>query len=102
MFDSFDDARRKLAPGRYDHKNVRPHSSLIAFRLKLESPIRCRASRFRAIGDFRFLRLKAERISNKTPAEVRRTLEQFEGSAPRALAQNITEEYENQTRRLSL
>ena len=28
MFDSLDDARRKLALWRYDHNNVRPHSSL--------------------------------------------------------------------------
>ena len=53
MFDSLDDARRKLALGRYDYNNVRPHSSL----------------------------------GNKTPAESRRTLEQFEGSATVALAQ---------------
>ncbi|MBU3262222.1 IS3 family transposase [Roseovarius sp. PS-C2] len=41
-------------------------------------------------------------LGNQTPAEARRTLEQFEGSAPGALAQNETEDYENQTRRLSL
>ncbi|WP_121143690.1 IS3 family transposase [Roseovarius halotolerans] len=68
MFDSLDDARRKLALWRYDYNNVRPHSSL----------------------------------ENQTPAEARRTLEQFEGSAPGALAQTDDEEYENQTRRLSL
>ncbi|WP_138069739.1 IS3 family transposase [Sulfitobacter sp. EhC04] len=68
MFDSLDDARRKLALWRYDYNDVRPHSSL----------------------------------GNNTPAEARRTLEQFEGSAPAALAQTQTEEYENQTRRLSL
>ena len=68
MFDSLDDARRKLALWRYDYNNVRPHSSL----------------------------------GNQTPAEARRTLEQFEGSAPGALAQTDDEEYENQTRRLSL
>ena len=81
LFDSLDDARRKLALWRYDYNNVRPHSSL----------------------------------SNKTPAEARRALEQFEGSAhdhcqtvvceannERALAQNATEEYEIQTRKLSL
>jgi putative transposase len=28
MFDSLDDARRKLALWRYDYNNVRPHSSL--------------------------------------------------------------------------
>ncbi|QFT71774.1 IS2 transposase TnpB [Ruegeria sp. THAF33] len=68
MFDSLEDARRKLALWRYDYNNVRPHSSL----------------------------------GNQTPAEARRTLEQFEGSAPDALAQTDNEEYENQTRRLSL
>ena len=68
MFDSLDDARRKLALWRYDYNNVRPHSSL----------------------------------GNQTPVEARRTLEQCEGSAPDALAQNNDEEYENQTRRLSL
>ena len=68
MFDSLDDARRKLALWRYDYNNVRPHSSL----------------------------------GNKTPAEARRALEQFEDSAPGAFAQTQTEECENQTRRLSL
>lgn len=68
MFDSLDDARRKLALWRYDYNNVRPHSSL----------------------------------ENQTPAEARRTLEQFAGSAPGALAHNKDDEYENQTRRLSL
>ena len=67
MFDSLDDARRKLALWRYDYNNVRPHSSL----------------------------------ENQTPAEARRALEQFEGSAPDALAQNNDDEYENQTRKLS-
>jgi len=41
-------------------------------------------------------------LGNQTPAKARWTLEQFEGSAPGALAQTDTEEYENQTRRLSL
>ena len=68
IFDTLDDARRKLALWRYDYNAVRPHSSL----------------------------------QNKTPLEARRTLEQFEGSAPGALAQTDDEEYENQTRRLSL
>ena len=68
MFDSLDDARRKLALWRYDDYNVRPHSSL----------------------------------GNQTPAEARRTLELNEGPAPGALAQTDDEEYENQTRRLSL
>ena len=68
MFDSLDDARRKLALWRYDYNNVRPHSSL----------------------------------GNQTPAEARRTLEQFVGSAPGALAQTDDQNYENQTRRLSL
>ena len=68
MFDSLEDARRKLALWRYDYNNVRPHSSL----------------------------------GNQTPAEARRTPELNEGSAPGALAQTDDEEYENQTRRLSL
>jgi putative transposase len=68
MFESLEDARRKLALWRYDYNHVRPHSSL----------------------------------GNQTPADARRTLEQFEGSAPGALAQTETEEYENQTRKLSL
>ena len=68
MFDSLDDARRKLALWRYDYNNVRPHASL----------------------------------GNKTPAEARRTLEQFEGSAPDALAQNDNEKYGKQTCELSL
>jgi putative transposase len=68
MFDSLDDARRKLALWRYDYNNIRPHSSL----------------------------------SNQTPAEARRTLEQFEGAAPGALSQNTDQEYESQTCRLSL
>jgi len=41
-------------------------------------------------------------LDNKTPAEARRALEQFEGSAHDALAQNEDEEYETQTRKLSL
>lgn len=68
MFDSLEDARRKLALWRHDYNHVRPHSSL----------------------------------GNRTPAQARRTLEQFEGSAPGALAKPETEDYENQTRRLSL
>jgi putative transposase len=68
LFDSLDDARRKLALWRYDHNHVRPHSSL----------------------------------ENKTPAEARRAVELFEGSAHAALAQNETGEYEIQTRKLSL
>ena len=81
IFDTLDDARRKLALWRYDYNNVRPHSLL----------------------------------GNQTPAEARRALEQFEGSAhdhcqavvceennERALAQTDDEEYEIQTRKLSL
>ena len=81
LFDSLEDARRKLAIWRYDYNNVRPHSSL----------------------------------GNQTPAEARRSLEQFEGSThdpcqtvvceannERALAQTDDEEYEIQTRKLSL
>ena len=41
-------------------------------------------------------------LANQTPAEARRTFEQFEGSAPDALAQTNDEEYEIQTRKLSL
>ena len=41
-------------------------------------------------------------LGNKTSAEARRTLEQFEGSAPGALAQTETHDCQNQTRRLSL
>ena len=68
LFDSLDDARRKLALWRYDYNNVRPHSSL----------------------------------GNQTPSEARRALAQFEGSAHDALAQTDDEEYEIQTRKLSL
>jgi len=68
LFDTLDDARRKLAFWRYDYNNVRPHSSL----------------------------------GNQTPAEARRALEQFEGSAHNALALNEAKEYEIQTRKLSL
>ena len=68
MFDSLDDARRKLALWRYDYNNVRPHSSL----------------------------------GNQTPAEARRTLEQFEGSAPGEFAKTNDKDYENQTCGLSL
>ena len=41
-------------------------------------------------------------VGNKTPAEARRAVEQFESSAHDALAQNETEENETQTRKLSL
>jgi len=41
-------------------------------------------------------------LGNQTPAEARRALEQFEGSAPAALARTGEEEYEIQTRKLSL
>ncbi len=68
IFDTLDDARRKLALWRYDYNHVRPHSSL----------------------------------GNQTPAEARRALEQFEGSAHDALAQTYDGEYEIQTRKLSL
>lgn len=67
IFDTLEDARRKLALWRHDYNAVRPHSSL----------------------------------GNKTPFEARRTLEQFEGSAPGALAQNDRPDYQSQTRRLS-
>jgi putative transposase len=41
-------------------------------------------------------------LGNKTPAEARRAFEQFKGSANDALAQNETEEYQTQTRKLPL
>ena len=68
IFDSLDDARRKLALWRYDYNTVRPHSSL----------------------------------ANQTPQKARRTLEQFEGSAPAALALDREAEYPDPTCRLSL
>jgi len=68
IFDTLNDARRKLALWRYDYNAFRPHSSL----------------------------------GNQTPLQARRALEQFEGSAPGALAQTETHDYQNQTRRLSL
>ena len=68
IFDTLEDARRKLALWRYDYNNVRPHSSL----------------------------------GNQTPAEARRALEQVESSAHDGLAQNETDEYEIQIRKLSL
>ena len=68
MFDSLDDAHRKLALWRYDYNNVRPHSSL----------------------------------GSQTPAEARRTPEPFERSAPGTLAQTETQDYEDQSLRLSL
>ncbi|OED49557.1 integrase [Rhodobacteraceae bacterium (ex Bugula neritina AB1)] len=67
LFDTLDDARRKLALWRYDYNNVRPHSSL----------------------------------GNKTPRQARQALELFEGSAPATLAKPKTDDYQNQTRRLS-
>ena len=68
IFDTLDDALRKLALCRYDYNNVRPHSSL----------------------------------GNQTPAEARRVLEQLESSAHNAHAQTADEEYEIQTRKLSV
>ena len=41
-------------------------------------------------------------LGNQTPAEARRALEQFDGYAHDALAQNDITEYEIQTRKLSL
>ena len=67
LFDTLDDARRKLALWRYDYNNVRPHSSL----------------------------------GNRTPKQARQALELFEGSTPAALAKPETDDYQNQTRRLS-
>ena len=68
IFDSLDDARRKLSLWRYDYNTVRPHSS----------------------------------PANQTPQQAHRTLEQFEGSAPGALASEDKAEYPNPTCRLSL
>ncbi len=68
IFDSLDDARRKLALWRYDYNTVRPHSSL----------------------------------ANQTPQQARRKFEQYEGSAPGALAPDAEPEYRNPTCRLSL
>ncbi|MBV64694.1 MAG: IS3 family transposase, partial [Halomonas sp.] len=68
IFDSLDDARRKLALWRYDYNTIRPHSSL----------------------------------ANQTPQQARRTLEQFEGFAPGALAPDDQAEYRNLNCRLSL
>jgi len=68
IFDSLDDARRKLALWRYDYNTVRPHSPL----------------------------------GNQTPKQARQALEQFEGSAPTALAQSGTPNYQKQTCKLSL
>jgi len=41
-------------------------------------------------------------LGNQKPAEARRTLEQFVGSAPGTLVQTNDDEYQNQTRRPSL
>ncbi|MCP1167930.1 transposase, partial [Limimaricola sp. ASW11-118] len=41
-------------------------------------------------------------LGNQTPLEARRALEQFEGSAPGALARNDQSNYQSQTRKLSL
>ena len=68
IFDTLDDARRKLALWRYDYNTIRPYLSL----------------------------------GNQTPLEARRTLEQFESSAPGALAHNHRPDYQSQTRRPSL
>ena len=68
LFDSLDDARRKLALWRYDYNHVRPHSSL----------------------------------GNQTPTQARRALAHFDSFAPDALAQDEAEQYEIQTRKLSL
>ena len=68
IFDTLEDARRKLALWRYDYNTVRPHSSL----------------------------------DNQPPLQARRTLEQFEGSAPGALAPDGEAVYPNPTCRLLL
>lgn len=68
IFDSLDDARRKLALWRYVYNTVRPHSSL----------------------------------DNQPPLQARWALEQFDGSAPGALAPDGEPEYPDPTCRLSL
>jgi putative transposase len=68
IFDTLDDARRKLALWRYDYNNVRPHSSL----------------------------------GNQTPADARRALDLSAGPARGTLAQTVDQDYEIQTRKLSL
>ena len=50
--------------------------------------------------DYNSVRLHSS-LGNQTPAQARRTHEQFEGSAPGALAQSETQDYENQTQKLS-
>jgi putative transposase len=51
--------------------------------------------------DYNNVRLHSS-LRNQTPLEARRTLGQFESSAPGAPAQPETDDYQNQTRRLSL
>lgn len=68
IFDTLDDARRKLALWRCDYNTVRPHSSL----------------------------------SDQTPAETHRMLEQSEGSMPGTPVQTEVHNYQIQTRGLSL
>jgi putative transposase len=68
IFDSLEDARRKLSLWRYDYNTVRPHLSL----------------------------------GKQTPQQARLTLEQFESSAPSALAPDGEAEYPYPTCRHSL
>ena len=68
IFDTLNDARRKLALWRYNYNAVRPHSSL----------------------------------GNGTPLQALRTLEEYDGSAPGALAQHDRPKYQSETRRPSL
>nr|WP_255455701.1 MULTISPECIES: transposase [unclassified Salipiger] len=66
IFDSLNNAHRRLSLWCYDANTVTPHSSL----------------------------------ANQIPQQARRTLEQFEGSAPGARAQDDEAEYPNPTCRL--
>ena len=81
LFDSLDDARRKLALWRYDYNHVSPHSSL-GNKTPAEAP--------------------SHGLPSKPLSAMVRALEQFEGSTHDALAQNKTKEYEFHTRKLSL
>jgi len=81
IFDTLDDARRKLALWRYDYNNVRSHSSL---------------------GNQTSAEARFSWFARKPLPAKGRALEQFEGSTHDALAQNETDEYEIQTRKLSL
>jgi hypothetical protein len=61
--------------------------------------IRCKLALWRH--DYNNVRLHSS-LGNQTPAQARRAFQQFECSAHDALAQTDNEEYEIQTRKLSL